>query len=226
MSRKDNQLLLPVALVAAHLTKRVKQGKARLAPPFDELAAWIGDTWGVTVLNVIYDARNKLHGPRLQVILEHEEEADSFRDGYNFDRRKEQAIAARFREIVNRSAPEEYDFNGLFVVCSAFAPIAREEADSKISDQEIAALRDRIGNPDLWVIYRSFGPATFMFYTDAQANANAAAGKKEEYARMYLEILKPYDEFGYISEENFAVRFDSKQNFDEGYGGSWFYYDK
>ena len=208
-------------------TKRVKQGKARLAPPFDELAAWIGDTWGVTVLNVIYDGRKKLHGPRLQVILEHEEEADSFREGYNFDRKKVQAIMARFQEIVNRAPIHEFDFNGLFVVFSAFAPVTREEADSKISDQQIDALKDRIGNPDLWLIWRSiFGRVIFMFYTDAQAKAYAAAGKKEEYARMYFEILTSYDEFGYLSEENFAVRFDSKQNFDEGYGGNWFYYSR
>jgi hypothetical protein len=63
-------------------TKRIKQGKARLAAPFDELAAWISERWSVTVLNVIYDGRNALHPPRIQVILEHEAEAQGFRDGY------------------------------------------------------------------------------------------------------------------------------------------------
>jgi hypothetical protein len=59
-------------------TKRIKRRTMRLAPPFDELAAWIGGTWAVTVLNVIYDPRDDLHPPRLQVILEHQEDADSF----------------------------------------------------------------------------------------------------------------------------------------------------
>jgi hypothetical protein len=97
--------------------------------------------------------------------------------------------------MVNRQATHEHDVSGLFVVFSAFAPIARHEADSKISDQQIEALKRRIGNPDLWVISRSFGHVTFMFYTDAQANAYAAEGKREEYARKYFEMLKPYDGF-------------------------------
>jgi hypothetical protein len=65
-----------------------------------------------------------------------------------------------------------------------------------------------------------------MFYTDAQANAYAAEGKREEYARKYFEMLKPYDEFGYLSEDTFVVHFDSKQNFDENYQSNWYYYYK
>jgi hypothetical protein len=57
-------------------TKRIKQGKSQLAPPFDELAAWISSTWHVTVLNAIYDRANDLHAPRLQVILDENYESN------------------------------------------------------------------------------------------------------------------------------------------------------
>ncbi len=207
-------------------TKRIKRGTARLAPPFDELAAWISSNWRVTVLNVIYDPSNELHPPRLQVILEHQKDADSFFDGFNFNEEKQEAIASRFLEIVNRQPTHGYDADGLFVVFSAFAPIARQEADEKISEEQIEALKRRIGNRDLWVITRSFGHVTFMFFTDAQAKAYAAAGKREEYARKYFEILKPNDEFRYLSEKDFVVNFDSKQNFDDNYESNWYYYYK
>src|SRR5438874_2402698 len=75
-------------------TKRIKQGNANLVAPFDELAAWIGDRWHVTVPNVIYDRPNDLHAPRIQVILEHETDAHVFRDGFNFDETKQQEIAS------------------------------------------------------------------------------------------------------------------------------------
>jgi hypothetical protein len=206
-------------------TKRIKQGKARLAAPFTELAAWISDRWHVIVLNVIYDHRNNLHAPRIQVILEHETEAQRFRDGFNFDSRKQQEVAAKFRQMVSGDSCQ-YDLTGLFVVFSAFATIAREEADSKITESEIDALKKRIGNPDLWVISRFFGHVTFMFHTDAQAKEYAAKGKQSEYAQKYFEILKPHDEFGYIAQDSFIVAFDSKQNFDDKYQSNWYYFYK
>ena len=43
---------------------------------------------------------------------------------------------------------------------------------------------------------------------------------------MYFEILRPYDEFDYLSGDDFAVNFDSKQNFDENYESNWYYYYK
>ena len=198
----------------------------RLRTPFSELAAWISEKWAVTVLNVIYDRHNDLHAPRIQVILEHHDEVQSFRDGYNFNQKKQNAIALQFLEIINRQPDHGYDVEGLFVVFSAFAPLARQEADSKISEKEIESLKRRINNPDLWEISRCFGHVTFMFYTDAQLRKYIAKGIKAKYTSMYLELLKPYDEFGYLSEDNFTVDFDSKQNFDENYKSNWFYYYK
>ena len=175
---------------------------------------------------MIYDRHNDLHAPRIQVILEHHDEVQSFRDGYNFNQKKQNAIALQFLEIINRQPDHGYDVEGLFVVFSAFAPLARQEADSKISEKEIESLKRRINNPDLWEISRCFGHVTFMFYTDAQLRKYIAKGIKAKYTSMYLELLKPYDEFGYLSEDNFTVDFDSKQNFDENYKSNWFYYYK
>lgn len=207
-------------------TKRIKQGRVQLAAPFDELAAWISEKWGVTVLNVVYEGRNDLHAPRIQVILEHHDDAESFRDGYNFDEKKQNAIATQFLEIITRRPDHGYDVDGLFVVFSAFAPIAKEEADTRITKSEIDGLKRQIANPDLWEISRCFGHVTFMFYTDAQAEEYAANGMKNEYANKYFELLKQHDEFGYLSEDEYSVQFDSKQNFDDNYQSNWYYYYK
>lgn len=160
------------------------------------------------------------------MIVEHHEDAQKFRDGYNFDKKKQDAIASQFLAIINREEAHGYDVDGLFVVFSAFAPIAKQETDSQLSEEQINALKNRIANPDLWVISRCFGHVTFMFYTDEQAKTHEAKGQKEIYARMYFEILKAYDEFGYLVEKDFAVNFDSKQNFDDNYESNWYYYYK
>jgi hypothetical protein len=206
-------------------TKRIKQGKRRLAAPFDELARWIAATWKVTVLNVIYNRATLVHKPRLQVILEFAKEERKFHRGVNYDEQKQQAIAGKFLEII-AGTEHAFDVEGLFVVFSAFAPLALEEADSQISQRQVAKLKRRLANPDLWKIDRFFGHATFFFYTDVQVQRYEAKGKKAEYARAYFQLLKPHDEFGYLKETVFRVDFDSKQNFDENYQSNWYYYYK
>jgi hypothetical protein len=210
-------------------TKLIKERKAVLEPLFAELADWIVSRWQVPVLNVIYDqpivnGRNKR--PRLQIILEHTHEYQRFLDGYNFDQLKQEAIAARFTEIVNREEPAQYKLDGLFVVFSAFAPVAREEAHSQITDAEVLALQERIANPALWTIHRSIERVTFMFYTKKQARLHKRKGFRDTYADLYFELLKPHDPFAYLNRSQFSVDFDSKENFDKKFESNWIYYDR
>src|SRR5262245_17484336 len=208
-------------------TRLLKQGKAALEKPFAELAAWLASRWQVVVLNVIYSEPASLHGRgRLLVVFEHSRELRQFYDRFNFDRLKQQAIGWQFAEIVNRQTPTRYKTERLFVAFSAFAPLAREAADSHITDAEVRALQERIANPDLWTIHRCFGRVTFMFYTDEQAKVHAGRGFHEAYADLYFELLKPHDEFDYLRRSRFTAAFDSKETFDTRYEGSWFYYDR
>jgi hypothetical protein len=205
-------------------TKRIKQGVAKLSPPFDELARWIAATWRVSVLNVIHDGRDSTHAPRLQVILEETADSMKFFSGVNFDPAKQQAIKDHFIKLIPRGESTRYETDGLFVVFSAFAPLAREEADAQIPKDEIEALKVQIANPELWEISRCFARVTFFFFTNAQVKRHLDAGKKALYSKMYFALLKPRDEFGYLHESSFSVDFDSKENFDENFNSSWFNY--
>lgn len=193
--------------------------------PFDELAQWIEAEWNVSVLNVVYDIVDPTNHPRLQVILEDTVDTQCFRGGDgNYDHDKQRAVTARFVEIIGREGAGSFDVDGLFVVFPAFAPLARMEADDRVSDDDIHALKTEIGNPDLWEVSRLFGHVTLFFYTDEQVRHYETTGKKEEHAKMYFAILKPHDEFGYLREDEYCVEFDSKQNFDSNYNGNGLYY--
>lgn len=207
-------------------TKLIRQGQAFLEPLFAELAAWIAATWDVTVLNVVYDELDPGRQPRLQVIVEHLHERERFCEGCNFDPFAQQAIAARFAELVTRHGSTSYRVERLLVVFAAFAPLAREEADSKIPGEEVRSLQQRIANPDLWTIHRCFAHVTFMFHTEEQARRHEQAGLRDEYAGQYFELLKRHDEFGYVQRDRFSVEFDSKENLDRNYAGSWMHYDR
>lgn len=206
-------------------TKLVKQGRAALEPLFAELAAWIATAWNVTVLNVIHnEIEAPRRVPRLQIIVEHANELQVFKTGFNFDPTKQQAIVRKFAELASRNGSSTYETAGLLVVFSAFAPLAREEADSRIPEADVWDLQIHIANPDLWTIHRCFGRVVFMFYTDSQARAHVQSGRLEGYADRYFKLLRQHDEFGYLDRGEFSVESDSKENFDKNYNGSWFNY--
>lgn len=205
-------------------TKLLKRGVGRIRAPFDELATWIAESYGVPVLNLVYKSSTPVGKPSLKLILEHEQEAAQFRKGLTVDPHKRSAIEGKLSEIQTRTGCKDIRSHGLLVVASAFAPLALEEADECIQESEIDALLGTIDNPDIWQISRNFGVATFFFYTSKQVRQYERMGKRREYSDLYSELVATYDEFGYLRRSEYEVKFDSKENFDKNYQGNWFYY--
>ncbi len=114
----------------------------------------------------------------------------------------------------------------LLVVFSAFAPLALEEANLRITDAEIDALHARLSNPALWKIHRRFGQVVFMLYTEHEAAEHERAGLRKTYADLYFVLLRGYDRFDYLRREAFDITFGSKEDFDKNYQGHWLYYDR
>lgn len=208
-------------------TKRYKRGEIQLRSPFSDIARWIENKYTVKVLNVIYDRVIPDQRPRLQVCVESKEDCDSFRDsnGLNFNEQKQSEILNQFLLLVNNETIS-IDTDKLFVVFSAFAPIAREDANGKIKEEEINKLLTKLDNDELWKIRRSFGGATLFFFTEKQANNAKNSELLSRYSNEYFKLIKKYDEFDYLRKEHFAVSFDSKETFDKNYNGSWFAYDR
>lgn len=208
-------------------TKRLLQGNAELAYPFDRLAAWISKTWKVRVLNVIYGRVRYPRTPRLEVIVERRADAAKFdRSPAQYDERKQHAVATKFVKLIADMPVRRFEVDRLFVVFSAFAPIARAEADGRLTASDVDAFQRRIGNPDLWEISRFGGHATFFFYTDEQVARSKAIGLEDDYARRYFYLVKPHDEFNYLSIDDYRITFDSKENLDKNYHGNWYFYYK
>ncbi len=204
-------------------TKRIKQGKSRLSRPHRALADWIAATYQVTVLNTIRDSIMPDGRPRLQVVLEWAEDARTFksRDKMNYDEDKQEAVKQQYMAAVGEPGPS---LQRLLVCFSAFEPIAVEEALSKITEKESQTLKAKINHPDIWVISKTF--ATVLFHTQAQVEQHQGDELATRLNSGYWRLLAPHDEFGYLRRRGFALRFDSKENFDQAYGGNWFYYSR
>jgi hypothetical protein len=225
------------------LTKLIKQGKASINSDFEELADWICRTYNVKPINIIYDLISGYQGklnPRLEIVFEFLKEKNIFiKEDINYDPVKQKAISQQFKKILiakgftlekniwnmfGGHVFTEYDTNNLFIAFTAFEPVAREEANGSIQDSLITDLEKEINNSELWKIATGFQSATVFFYTDSQVKENEASGLKEFITKKYFDLLKPYDEFDYYKENEFSIAFDSKENFDNNYGSSWFDY--
>ncbi|MCC6410399.1 MAG: hypothetical protein IT270_01995 [Saprospiraceae bacterium] len=221
-------------------TRLIKQGKAAFPPDFQPLAEWIKETYGVKPINIVYNTIENSERPRLEVCFEFEAEKAKFLDNNQFapDTEKQQAIAEQFGKIVEAKKAmvmvgaghgagfSDYNPEGVWVIYSAFDRVAKMEANENIPQADIDALQKELANNDLWCISRMFSAATFFVYTDEQLEVYNHSGIKEAWAKKYFQLLKQYDPFDYVKEDNFFIYLDSKENFDTNYDSNWYYYYK
>lgn len=207
-------------------TKIIKRTGASLESPFKELAAWIAAQYGVHVLNVVYDTVIPDNRPRLSVVLESEADVARFRAGalVNFNAIDQKRVKERFESTIAEQNDRRFPTAGLFVIFAAFEPVARAEANESIPEQEVHDLQARLANEELWEISRWDEHVTFFFYTDDQVKRAQALGLTEKYAKEYARLVERYDEFGYLKKRGISVAFDSKENFDNNYEGTWHHY--
>jgi hypothetical protein len=224
-------------------TKLVKQGVKQLDPIFQELADWIHQKFDTPVLNIYYDRiEQDKNRPRLSIIFEYYPNVEKFRDHIgNYDTEKQNLIAEQFRQILKsksisnrnffdrlfkKSQASHFDTDRLFVIFTAFEPIAREEVNNKIQQTEIDRLKQELSSKNVWEIYREFATTTYFFYTDKQIEDYKTDGTTQMMTKQYFEILKKYDEFDYIKPDTYFLTFDSKENFDKNFESKWFYYSR
>lgn len=223
------------------VTKQIMLGKAEMNPDFRPLADFVDKEFGVRTINIIYDEIDNGR-PRLNICFEYARESKSFADesGYSFDKDKEKLIIRKFRETLEQQQiikkrgifdffnndNAKYKTKSLFVIYSAFEPVARIEANEAVPLSKIKQLKEELGNKDLWEISRGLSGVTFFVYTKEQERHYENSEERKVWADKYFDLLEPYNEFGYFNRDMFNVYLDSKENFDDNYESSWFYYYK
>ena len=225
-------------------TKQIMLGKETLNPEFKPLAVFIDKTFGVRTINIVYDTIDKGTRPRIGIYFEHYHEKQSFNENnghVNFDSKKQKLIADKFKQSINeqglnkkkglfnfwaKSEKSKYQTDKIFVYFSAFEPIARNEANQSITQDQITQLKTELNCKDLWEISKCFSGTTFFLYTDEQVKSYENSETKKNWTDKYFDILETYNEFGYFKREKFNILFDSKENFDKNYESNWYYYYK
>jgi hypothetical protein len=113
----------------------------------------------------------------------------------------------------------------LFASFEDFERLALEKAHGSIHGRRLRVFEQQLGLGDVfWCTASGAEPPVVFVYTDDQAAAVRASGIQRSWAELWYAMVKPYDEFGYISREDVEIVVDSKQNFDENYESNWRYY--
>jgi hypothetical protein len=213
--------------IAYQQTKRIKIGGASLPSPYRELAEWINVRYCVHVLNIILDTIEPDSRPRLNVVLGWEVDQRRFLGQFmNYDKEAQLGVQQQFASLTEKLENDSSHLPGLFVIFTAFEPVAIVEANSRVTEGEIEHLKNILADPELWKIRKSFYGVTFFYFTDAQLKSHQAMGAQDNYAREYSRLTQRYDQWGYIQKRGVAVSLDSKENFDTNYRSNWFNYDK
>ena len=207
-------------------TKAIRQGEQQLSAPFSDLADRIMAVFGVRPLNIIYDILEHNQQPRLQIICERNKEKKKLWEASesNQDTDIERYVNNFFKELAQND--DRFRWKNLYLLVDAFEPTARLEANSKISDQQLLALKEKLTEYPLWAIKKNTHSGIFFFYTNEQVGIYNNEETKKIFNREYFAMIKPYDEFSYLDVSTELIEMDSKAHFDTVYQSNWFYYHK
>ena len=207
-------------------TKKIKLGEKSIKREFKELAEWIDQTYQVHTLNIIYYTIDKGKRYGLNVCVEFKSDKRKLHGRCcNADSEKQRVIAEKFKQtLIGKPYESSYQTENIWVVYSAFEEVAKIEAMESIPEGKIEELKKSIHCPDLWEIKRCGASVTFFLFTDDQLKKYEKSDVRKEWAKRFFDILEPYNEFGYFKRSKYPFFMDSKENFDNNYRSSWFYY--
>jgi hypothetical protein len=224
------------------LTKRIMLGKETMNPDFRTLADFIDRTFNVKTINIVTDTIDNEKTQRIGIYFEHSLEEESFHenDGYgNFDSNKQKIIADKFKQTIiekglikrdglfnfwTKNGKVKYNSDSIRVYYSAFEPIAKDEANYSIPQDNVLQLKAELNCKDLWEISRYLARTTFFLFTDEQVKQYENSETQKIWADKYFDLLEPYNEFGYFKRETFKILLDSKENFDNNFESNRYYY--
>jgi hypothetical protein len=209
------------------LVRSAKLGRVTLEPVLARLRDWIHSEFQVSVIHIVFDhvefgpfsAR-----PRLNVILETDSDFDSWKQNVVTIRPEfEQRVISKFIELA-ASGPAIYDIDGLFLILDNFADACLCRASHAFLDRDANRVTRYFSLAHVWKIDGFARQIAVFFDSEERMRLKAKDGTCEEISKQCFQAMKPYDEFGYLTDDTFRLRFDSKENLDKRFKGNLFYY--
>jgi hypothetical protein len=219
-----------MVLLNADLYERTKQlllEEVDKSPLLVDFADWMRQKYAVNLLNFEF-ARidNPNNSQRLYLILNSKSDVQKLRVAqFKPNLIIDKAVSEHFRRLARQHGhPDQPPLDKFFVAYADYSEEARSVANWQAVEEAKPVIKDTF--PAVWDVLTIFSSTVVFYFQDAQIQELEASGVSASISEHYYQILKKYDELGYCTTDNFSIKFDSKQNVDENYEGSLFYYSR
>lgn len=209
---------------------RVKKGEQEMVPPFVQLFTWIVEQYNIPVVYFILDrTEDSQHCTKLRMFVETMEdvkalmvEGGTLHSDFKFKRE----IQERFVRLMQENGRESYyDLDHIVFTIWNFDALAREDAYKRsASEVEEYIIREYAWAP-IHKVYTLFGLSVF-YETDEQLASAWLIGLNDKIKEDFFQILKKHDDFNYFTPDNIDISFDSHENVEKNYQGSYYFYFK
>lgn len=209
------------------LVRDIKLGLIEVPPVFAQLRDWLQNEFNVSVIYIALEHVElgpNTGTPRLNVILETDGECDSRKnDTISILSKMEHLILSRFKKLV-RMNHLKYDTEGIFLIVDNFSDECVSRACYTFLKTDADRIISEFSNIPIWKIDGFYRSLVVFLKTENDIRLRCADGTCERISNRCFDAVKPYDEFGYLSAKSFRLEFDSKENLDKNYNGSFFNY--
>jgi hypothetical protein len=179
---------------------------------FIDLITWVKEQFDIDVCNIAYDEILQGTTPRLNFILRTHADLIRFSEEVGtLDKSK----ASKFFEFHFKKS-ERYKTQNAFVITDSFESWCL----GRLSNYA-GVLKDRIVNEheEIWFI-QQIG-LHFIVFTFKAEQIDSLQPLSSQFQVRFFESLKRHDEFNFLTMDHIAIGFDSKENFDNKFEGSW-----
>ena len=210
-------------------TKSIKLGEKAVKAEFRELANWAEQKLNITILNASFSLKNRNTLPSLHIIFEFQKDYNQLHGDPEepYNKKYNKLIASNFLKITSGlkiAGFEKYHAEDFHMTYSVFSKVAIIEYLNSLSQSNLNRIKEKYTSNGLWEISIQHGSIVAFYTKEAEIELNDKSGVSKQIENELKNLASQYDEFGYLEEESFFFGFDSKENFDEKYGGNWYNY--
>jgi hypothetical protein len=206
-----------------HETKNIVLGRSNKSPLVMELSDWFVRTYSVKLLNIEFDKMSTLNTKRhrLSVILENPEDYQKMHVSVHMPKKEYQKeIADEFQKLAAKySFATEEQLEDLFVFYIDFSDEVKMTVCQNAAKEVERVIKVKFSA--VWDVFTSFGKLFVFYYSDSDIINNEGNGISKAITEEYFSIVKKNDELNYLTIDNIWLKFDSKENLDKNYNGSF-----
>ena len=200
-------------------TKLILQGKEEQPEVIRKLVEWMKDEFSCEVIHAFHYRSTRSLQPILYLVFK------SWSDYYkvasrttsDISQKAAQKIIHTFTKMVNEDPKVTHpSTQNLWLEHGIFSKVAIMEILEQFPGEKLQLFVSRY--PDLiWKIVMDPTVITIFYFTHTQQLSSGINHQSNEIRNELINLLKPFDEFNFISPETVNIQFSNKEKVDRGH---------